>query len=51
MRNIFVFEHEDIFKYERMMTKLVNLNVRMYILKEIYMVRKNNIFPLEHIPP
>lgn len=50
LRNNFVFEQDDPFKYERMCTKIINLQVRQYILREIYISRKLNILPFEIIP-
>ncbi|KAL4453134.1 hypothetical protein ABPG74_015365 [Tetrahymena malaccensis] len=50
LRNNFVFEQDDPFKFERMCTKIVNLQVRQYILREIYICRKMNILPFEIIP-
>lgn len=50
LRNFGIFERENVFKYERLFTKLININVRCHILREIFYIRKHKIFPFELIP-
>lgn len=50
LRSVFVFEKDDIFKYERMYTKLINLNVRHHIAREIFYIRELKIYPFEPLP-
>ncbi|KRX01591.1 hypothetical protein PPERSA_01494 [Pseudocohnilembus persalinus] len=49
LRSIFIFEQDDIFKFERMYTKLIKFFIRYNISKEVYYVRKLKIFPFEVI--
>lgn len=39
MRTMFAFEKDNVFKFERMQTKFINLQVRRYILQEILYVK------------
>jgi hypothetical protein len=50
LRNIFVFEKDNLFLYERTFTKVINLQVRNNILKELYFTRRYKILPFEVLP-
>jgi len=47
LRKYFVFEKDDVYKYERMYTKYVNICMRMNIVREIFYVRHFKVFPFE----
>lgn len=47
LRCLGMFENSDVFAYERMFTKLVNLNVRCHVLKEIFYLLRNRTLPFE----
>lgn len=50
LRNNFVFEQDDPFKFERMNTKIINLHVRKLVIREIFLTRKLKILPFEPLP-
>ena len=47
LRSIFAFEQDDLFNYERMSGKIINLQIRLHVLREVYLIFQTNCFPFE----